>query len=209
MTMENLVPKEAYIIDFSGYRERLGWVTGIFFGMSMGIVFFILAPSTVGLSRRASISFGAAVLCGIVFGMVFPRRYRRRISSVIDRLYDGDTKIDVPPPPEKELRYRLPCSWVRSKNFAVGGVLYIGPHGLLFVPHKMNLPGDRSVFEMGPNRRLKLSLTAPESSGLSKLLVPRPMSQLQVNWPEGSAKFVIPSPNQVFDLISKCVSGLA
>jgi hypothetical protein len=72
----------------------------------------------------------------MAFGRSFPKRFRKKMSSFIDRLYVGDATIDTPPPTGKDLRYRLPCSWKRSENFSVGGVLYIGPEGLLFVPHK-------------------------------------------------------------------------
>lgn len=203
--MENLVPREVYDIDDSGYRERLGLVTGLFFGFAMGIACLILTPSIIGLGWRALLSICAGAFGGIAFGRGFPRRFRKKMSSIIDRLYAGDTDIDIPPPPEKELRYRLPCSWKRSVNFSVGGVLYIGPLGLLFVPHKMNLPRDRSAFEMGPNKSLKFALTTQALTGLFKLLVPRPTPLLQVIWPEGNAEFIIPAPNQVFKLIDERV----
>jgi hypothetical protein len=40
--MENLVPREAYDVDESGYRERLGMVSGILFGFAMAVVFLFL-----------------------------------------------------------------------------------------------------------------------------------------------------------------------
>jgi hypothetical protein len=144
--MENLTPQEVYDIDDTGYRGRLGLVTGAFFGFSMGIACSFLTPSIIGLGWRVLPSISAGVFCGIGFGRRFPKGFRKKMSSMIDRLYAGDTELDVVPPPEKELRYRLPCSWKRSENFSVGGVLYIGPLGLLFVPHKLNLPRDRSLF---------------------------------------------------------------
>jgi hypothetical protein len=201
--MENLVPREVYDADDSGYRERLGLVTGMFFGLTMGIACFFLIPPIVGLGWRALLSVCTAIFDGIAFGMLFPKRFRKKMSSLTDRLYEGDASIDVPPPPEKELRYRLPCSWKRSRNFSVGGVLYIGPLGLLFVPHKMNLPRDRSAFEMGPTKSLKLLMATQAATGLVKLLVPRPAPLLQVTWPEGSAQFVVPAPNQVFRLVNE------
>lgn len=158
--MENLVPREVYDVDDSV--------------LSMGIACFFLTPSIIGSVWRVLLSICAGVLSGIAFGWSFPRRFRKKMSSIIDRIYAGDTDIIVPPPPEKELRYRLPCSWKRSEKFSVGGVLYIGPLGLLFVPHKMNLPRDRSMFEMGPNKSLKLSLTTRPLNRFLKLLVPRP-----------------------------------
>lgn len=148
-------------------------------------------------------------LCGVGFGRNLPKRLRKRMSSVVDRLYEGDPVVDIPPPPERELRYRLPCSWKRNKNFSVGGVLYVGPMGLLFVPHKMNLPRDHSVFEMGPNKSLRLCLAPQTVSRLFKVLVPRPSPALEVIWPEGSAQFLVPAPNHVLKSLDERVREMA
>jgi len=203
--MENLVPREIYDVDDTGYRARLGWMTGGFFGFGMGIACIFLTPPVIELRWRMLLSICGGALSGIAFGRIFPWRLRKKMSSYIDRLYAGDTDMTSPPPPEKELRYRLPCSWKRSKNFSVGGVLYIGRLGLLFVPHKMNLPRDSTAFEMGPSTSLQLSLVPQSLTGLFKLLVPRPTPLLQVIWPGGDAQFIIPAPNQVFKLVSERV----
>jgi hypothetical protein len=201
--MENLVPREIYDIDDSGYRQRLGLLTGIFFGLAMGLACLFLTPSTIGFSSRTLLCIGTGLFGGVFFGKTFPRGFRKRMSSIVDRLYAGDPTIDTPPPPGKDLRYRLPCSWKRSQSFTVGGVLYIGPQGLLFVPHKMNLPRDRTFFEMGPSRSLKLSLTPQKAARFFELFVPRPPSVLQVIWPDGSAQFVVPPSDRVFKLIEE------
>ena len=171
--MENLVPREVYDVDETGYRERLGIISGILFGFTMAI-FFFLTTSRVGFGWRVFLSICLGTLCGVGFGRAFPKRFRKRMSPMLDRLYEGNPVIDVAPSPEKLLRYRLPCSWKRSKNFSVGGVLYVGPMGLLFVPLKINLPRDSSAFEMGPNTSLRLCLSPQEVNGLFTLLVPRP-----------------------------------
>ncbi len=203
--MENLVPREFYDIDESGYWQRSGLTAGLLFGIGMGVTWFFLFPSTMGLGWRALLSILIGLGCGVGFGKHFPRRFRKKWNSMLDRLYAGDTEIDVPPPCEKDLRYRLPCSWKRSEHFAVGGVLYIGPHGFLFVPHKKNLQRDRSILEMGPSKSLQLSLTTPKLTGVFKLLVPRPPSLLQVVWPEGSAQFLVPVPSRLFKVIEERV----
>jgi len=209
MAMDNLVPRNVYDVDESGYRGRLGWIVGTFFGFFMGIACLFLTPPIIGYVLRVFLSICMGILSGVAFGWVFPRRFGKRMSSIIDRLYAEDTDITVLPPPEKELRYRLPCSWKRSENFAVGGILYIGRLGLLFAPHKMNLPSDRSVFEMGPNKSLEFSLAPQMLNGFFKLLVPRPTPLLQVVWPGGSAQLIIPAPNHVFELIRDRVRELA
>lgn len=204
--MDNLIPREAYDVDESGYRQRLGLVTGTFFGLAMGLACLFLTPSMAGPGWHALLSICAGVFSGVVFGKTFPRGFRTKMTSIIDRLYAGDPELVTAPPPEKKPGYRLPCSWKRSENFAVGGVLYIGPQGLLFMPHKMNLPRDRSSsFEMGPGEGLKLSLTTQKVAGFFKLLVPRPASVLQVSWPGGSAQFLVPAPDRVLKLIEERV----
>jgi hypothetical protein len=199
--MENLVPREIYDIDDSGYRQRLGLVTGFFVGLAMGLACLFLTPSIIGFGWRALLSIGTGLFSGVFFGKTFRRGFRKRMSSIVDRLYVGDPTIDTPPPPGKDLRYRLPCSWKRSQSFTVGGVLYIGPQGLLFMPHKMNLPRDRTFFEIGPSRSLEFSLMPQKAAGFFKLFVPRPPSVLEIIWPDGSAQFIIPSPDRVFKTI--------
>ncbi len=203
--MENLIPREVYDVDDSGYRQRLGLITGIVFGLAMGIACLLLTPSIIGFGWRALLSICAGVFSGFAFGKTFPRGFRKKMSSIIDRLYAGDETINTRPPTGKDLRYRLPCSWKRSENFAVGGILYIGPEGLLFVPHKINLPRDRSPFEMGPSKGLQLSLRTQKLAGFFKLFVPHPPSVLQVGWPGGSAQFLVPAPDRVFKLIEERV----
>jgi hypothetical protein len=207
--MENLVPREFYDIDDSGYRERLGLVTGVTFGLGFGVACFFLTRSIIGLRWTTLLSVFAAVFAGLAFGKSFPRGFRKKMSSMLDRLYAGDPEITDPPTSGKDLLYRLPCSWKRSENFTVGGILYLGPQELLFVPHKLNLPADRSVMEMGPTKHLELSLTNQRLAGILKVLIPRPIPQLQVIWPGGSAKFLIPAPNRVLKRIQERIHEMA
>jgi hypothetical protein len=206
--MENLIPREVYDVDETGYRERLGIISGILFGFIMAI-FFLLTTSRGGFGWRVFLSLCLGTLCGVGFGRAFPKRFRKRMSSMVDRLYEGNPVTDIAPSLEEELRYRLPCSWKRSKNFSVGGVLYVGPMGLLFVPHKINLPRDSSAFEMGPNKSLSLRLSPQEVNGLLMLLVPRPSPALEVIWPEGTPQFLVPAPNQVLKLLDERLREVA
>lgn len=206
--MENLVPREAYGRDDGGNYKRLGLMQGVFFGTTIGTACFFLIPATIEPGWRFLLSISAGILCGVIFGKISPRRFRKRMSSMIDRLYSGDSEIASPLPPEKDLRYRLPCSWKRSENFAVGGILYIGPQVLLFAPHKKNLPRDRSSFEMGPSKTLKLSLTPQKPAGFFKLFAPRPPLQLLVVWTDGNAKFLIPAPTLVLKLIEERIGEM-
>ncbi len=73
----------------------------------------------------------------------------------------------------------------------------------------MNLPRDRSSFEMGPSKSLKLSLASPQSTRFRRLLVFRSPTQLQVIWSDGSAQFLVPAPSHVLDLIEGRVREMA
>ena len=203
--MENLVPREIYESDASGYWKRLRVFSGIGFGIFSGVVFEvstgILEPIHRSIWSHVFIGVLIGVFGGLFFGFFYPRSFRRRMSSVSDAIYLGRPEFDVPPPPGPRWEYRLPCSYLLSDHFAVGGVLYIGPSGLLFMPHKKNLEKHRVPLEMGPIDNLHLSLTSPQLNWYFRLLVPHPVPRLNVEWPNGNAIFLIPEPDSVSQLI--------
>src|SRR5262245_17339219 len=183
--MENLVSREAYDLDETGIQKRLPVVGGLFaflfgglfFGFAFPMVFQWLMAFVIPLPTPffnaptvlvAGLSFG--VLFGLTFGLLFPARFRKKMASVIDAIYNGDTKIVQLPPPENEFLYRMPCSWMKSDNFSVGGVLYLGKQSFLFVPHKKNLPIHRDPFEITPINEVTLSVVEPHMNLLLRLL---------------------------------------
>jgi hypothetical protein len=52
-------------------------------------------------------------------------------------------------------------------------------------------------------------LTTQDVPRFSKLLVPRPPSLLQVTWQQGNAQFLVPTPNQVLNLIEQRIREMA
>ncbi len=207
--MENLVPRATYDSDETGYWRRLPLAVGIGFGLPMGIFFSMMTAfmgwGKFGLKECLLLGMSTGALSGVFFGFFFPRAFRRKMSSITDANYSREPEPDVLAAPEKKLLYRLPSNWMKTDNFAVGGVLYIGKSGLFFLPHGKNLPRDRSSFEMGPADELRLSLTPTTLTGCKRLLVPRPAPLLHIIWPGGEANFLIPSPRNTLGLIEKAL----
>jgi hypothetical protein len=209
MVVENLVPRATYDSDETGYWRRLPLAAGIGFGVPMGIFFAMMTAfmgwGKFGLEACLLLGLSTGALSGVIFGFFFPRAFRHKMSSITDANYSRDPEPDLMPSPEKKLRYRLPSNWMRSESHAVGGVLYIGRDGLLFLQHGKNVQRDRSSFEMGPADELRLSLTPTTLTGWRRLLVPRPVPLLNIIWPGGEASFLIPSPQNTLGLIEKAL----
>lgn len=192
--MENILPRNAYDRDENGYWKRLPLVAGTGFGLPFGIAMalaFLLIEELTPLASLPPIALHGAVIIflvsstlgGLLFAIFFPIAMRRKVSLLVDALYNGDPKIDVPPPAGKHLRHRLPCGWAKTDNFAVGGVLYIGDEGLLFVPHKQNLAVHRGIVEMAPLSDVSFSIVEGNPNSLSRLLLSHVPRLLEVKWP--------------------------
>jgi hypothetical protein len=221
--MENLLPRDAYDLDEAGMWKRMPLVGGVFaflFGsLGFGIIFplgFQLAfrlvlPQrvtlpllTVGLV--SGLLFG--VLFALVFGFMFPARARQRLSAATDAIYFDDPKFVVLPPADLGLTHRLPCSWMKSENFAVGGVLYLGSGGFLFIPHRKNLPTHRQPFEIKSLSDITFSLVTPRLNSLMKLLVKRVPPRLQIESRDTSARFLVPEAEKTLGKIAEIVARM-
>ena len=199
--MENLVDRRIYDIDDTGYWRRLPLAVGLGFGIPMAVVFALAVPGG-GLGARFAIGLISGGFCGILFAVMFPWLLRRNIAYVTNALFNGNPNFVVEPP--GELRYRLPCSWMKSAVFAVGGILYLGRDGLLFVPHSKNLKRDLAPFEMGPLHHLNLSLVAqPPMSLLWRILIPHAPKLLEIRANGHSKRFLIPQPDSVIGIIQE------
>ena len=211
--MENLVQRGVYDSDESGYLERLPWVMGTFFGLSMTVLFFILFTTMFAAQRDTSSVFlvclVSGALGGVFFGLTFPRTFRRKMTAFTDAIYAGRSDLIDEPRADEGWRYRLPCSWMKTPRFAVGGVLYIGSGGVLFVPHRKNLKRDRVPIELGPPGDIQLSLLPPPPVGMvRRTLVPRPQKLLEIAAKSRRERFLIPQPESVIQIIQKRIIEL-
>jgi hypothetical protein len=209
MDIENLLPREAYEIDETGYRKRLPWFLFISFAGLCGTMM------TITLAIVFEMGIAQAILTYLVVGVLgggyasfFSWIARRSNKLFTDKLYRGDLKFDVPPPATKNLKYRLVCSWIKSNKLAIGGVLYIGKDLLLFVPHKHNPPKHSQPFEIAPLENLTLGLAKPRRNLIDKILIPKPRSFIEIKWLEHSARFSVPQPLETLSEIESKIAFL-
>lgn len=122
-------------------------------------------------------------------------RYSLQQRRLMDRLYDGDPEIAAPPPPAHEYPFRHVCAWVLSPRAFLGGVLYLGPSGFLFVPNVGHAPELREPVRMGPIGTIvvsRVSVHVPRSPRW--LLGSRPTDLLLIQWEGGGALLTSPEP---------------
>jgi hypothetical protein len=208
-TLQNLLPLDAYRRDESGYWTRLSIIAGVFFGLPMAASSYFILGSTPNLLHPRSpgeiVLIG--VLSGLFFGALFPRYLRRKVLRFTDRLYSGDETLISIPPTEGPFDYKLPCTWVRE-SIGVGGVLYVGRSGLLFVPHRLN-QRSAQFFRMAPLETLSASAVESQHGNvLQRILVPHPQPLLQIDWLSKSARFRVPSAATTAELLAQATQSL-
>ncbi len=132
------------------------------------------------------------VIAGLLFGTVFPRRFKRRLRDRTDRLFTADESLIGPSPTLDAIVATLLCTWIKGAR-GVGGVLYIGAAGLEFVPNRDELMSNGG-FRMTPVTDLQISLAeATDLNLLLRILIPKPKPRLQIRWQAGTALFSVPS----------------
>jgi hypothetical protein len=204
--VENLVSRQAY--NAVDYSIRLPLVIGIFScllgGLFFGLFFtlaFELLGSLVLPSPLRIFNVRMVILVGLAFGVPFglclalaiPAGFRKRMASFTDALYAGDPKIVELPASVDDYSHRLPCSWMKSDKFSVGGVLYLSRERFMFAPHNKNLPQHREAFEIAPLNDVTFSMVQL-SNFMARLLLKKLPPYLEITWSSGKARFVIPDP---------------
>jgi hypothetical protein len=192
--IENLLPCDAYHSDETGYWKRMPLVAGLFFGVATAIssAIFPLDDSNLLYSRTTRVLI-SLIGGGILFGLLFPFLLRSWTFFTSDALYAGKRWIDASPPANRQLDYRFPCTLMTGWRSVVGGVMYLGPDGLIFVPHKRNRR-KAQLLEMGPLNGVTIGTADPPARNrLQRILIPHPQQVLEVQWPGGTAKFLVPS----------------
>jgi len=193
-TAQDVLPLADYHVDETGYWKRIPLVSGSFFGVWMGAyaAIFPLDDSNLLYSRLTRVLI-ALIGGGLFFGLLFSFLVRGWTLFTLDSLYARKRWIDVPPPAKRRLDFRLLCVLMTGWRSEVGGVMYLGPDGLIFLPHKRNRR-KAEMLEMGPLSGVKISTTdAPTRNALQRILIVHPQPMLEVQWPKGKAKFLVPS----------------
>lgn len=201
--MENLVSRAAYDVDETGYWARMPLVLGIV----MSVVGVIIIWATVGRHSGVREIIIRGLAGGGLFAMLFPVLFRWSTNAAVSRTYAGIGKFAAAPPPGLDLTYRLPCSLLKTAVVAIGGALYLGESGLVFVPHEANPPSRRQplVFALGDLRTVAVVGATP---WFFRPLVPRPPTLLEVSGGAVSARFVVPAPMATIPKIITVIESL-
>jgi hypothetical protein len=199
-TVKDLVPREVYDSDDTGYWKRLPVAMGLSFGISMSLAVILIVPRG-SWTFRVLLGLLGGVIAGVLFGVVSPRLFRRKMKAFTDKLFAADPQLVPVPPAAKGLSHRLICDWIQPSGFAIGGVLYLGRDGLLFVPHLKNLKRDQAILNMGSSDQIQLTLVQPSINAVQRVLIPNPPQHLEVAGNGRRETFLIPQPERVIQLI--------
>jgi hypothetical protein len=197
--MTDLAPVEAYRDAMMFDRGRLGVFCGVLFGAWMALVFGMLGWHARPSLETVAVGLLAGAAAGLVFGWLIPRSLERKLRKMSLKAYEGQGRYAAPAP-SGSFTHRLPCSLLRSPSLAVGGVLYVGPDRVVFVPHSANLPQHRSLVEI-PRESLTVSLHVPRLTALQRFLVPQSPERLVLAAGESSWELVVPTPGRARDAL--------
>jgi hypothetical protein len=90
---------------------------------------------------------------------------------------------------------------MHTPAFAIGGILYIGEPGLVFVPHKANLPRHGGRVSLGPAATVTLRLVPRSPGRVARLLVRALPPLIEAQSEAGGGRFLLPRPEETIRLI--------
>jgi hypothetical protein len=209
--MENLLPLAAYDVEETGYWARLPFLSGLLYGLLTVIidVVYARADAVPPFSGVPGALF-TLVTSATFLGLLFPWVMRAQIKATRRGLFARNSWIVAHPPENRHVDYRVLCSLVAGGiSSAVSGVIYVGRGDMVFVPHKRNRRGNRHVLNMAPLSALGISMgEQPGRNLLQRILIPRPQPTLQLQWPGGCAKFLVPSAESFLAKLSELTAKL-
>ena len=109
---------------------------GLVFGVVMCLTSIVQQVSVLGFGLALSAGLVVGALTGVSFGWLWSWFMHRSSRKFLDRVYAGDAAVVGEPPDKTRYPYRLPCNVFVTNNVTVGGILYLGRSGVLFVPNK-------------------------------------------------------------------------
>ncbi|HEX8692517.1 MAG TPA: hypothetical protein VF746_08870 [Longimicrobium sp.] len=205
--METLAPRAAYDEIEPGQWVRLAVLIGVFCGGLMALLTLLEQP--VPRSVPAMVATVVTWLVGgLFFGAAWIWLMRRLLRNLVDRVYAGDPKVAPPPPPGREYLYRLPCAMLAGR-IAVGGVLYLGPQGAVFQPHRRNVRRHRAPVILEPVEALRarrVELAPPRTAGPLLKATPR---ALELSAGAATARFMVPMPETTLAVLESRIAALA
>ncbi len=197
--MYDLLPFEAYELPFVGPMWRTALAMSVLWGVPMSFVAVVVSYRTTGLLLPLSI----CLVGSLGFGFLWTRTFRRRMRTLMRRLYDVDPAL-VPGPPPGTFRCRVSCGLAISQRMTVGGHLYAGPGSWVFVPHQKNLRKHRSPTVISIAEDLILTPHTVAPSGTARLFANAVIESLEVGSAGQSTKLYVPDPERVAARLREC-----
>jgi hypothetical protein len=201
----DLLPFDAYSSDLRFDRRRIGVVVGLLFGIVFASLMLAMVWQSGWTEWRLLATLAVALVAGLAFGFLLPGKLEARVLKALRSVYDGRGRYATVPPAEG-FTHRLPSSLVRSPRISVGGVLYIGPSRMAFVPHALNLPAHRAVLDI-PTESLEVAVRTARPTAVQRFLAPGQREWLSLATQDQSWDFAVPTPSAVARAIASVLAG--
>jgi hypothetical protein len=201
--LENLVPRAAYDVDETGYWRRMP----IILGVAMSAVGILILWATIGPHLQPRDLLIRALAGGGMFALLFSGLMQWLTGQAVSRAYAGVGQFAATPPPAQEFAYRLPCSLVKARSLVIGGTLYLGGTGLLFVPHERYREPHREQLAFSLDR-LAISAVPAEVAVLLRPMIARAATLLELQSGALAARFVVPAPMATIPRVKQAVEEL-
>ena len=198
----NLLPLTDYLAE-TGYWQRLPILCGVMFALFMGSGVFVITTNTPNLMYSPIVSsMVGGLFGGLFFGVFFTFFTRRRFNNYLACFYKGEGWIANPPPEDLHAIFQVPGARVDS-GLNAGGLLYVGPEALAFVPQKLNRRQVAPV-TLAPISSLSFELAdPPKGNGLQRFLIPRPQPHLLISGEAIQLRLIIPQPSVVLERLKR------
>ena len=187
--VDNLVARAAYDVDETGYWRRMPIVLGVVMSAAGCLILW----ATVGSQLQPREIVIRALAGGGLFSILFSSFSQWSANLAVSRAYAGSGKFAAIPPPNQEFAYRLPCSRAKTPLLGIGGTLYLGRSGLLFVAHERNPEVHREQIAF-PLSGLTTAGVVSDVPWFLRLMVPRPPTLLECQSGSTRARFIVPAP---------------
>jgi len=200
--MQTLVGRDEYRSIEKSFWKHGRMIIGLLCGSVMCLASIIQQASVLGFGLALSMGIVIGGLTGVGFGWLWSWAMHRSSQKFFDRVYAGDVAVVGNPPGTKRYPSRLPCSVFVTNNVTVGGVLYLGPSGVLFIPHR-RYRGEQPI-ELGPEGLVVWAVDW-KPNWWGKTFVASGPRVLEVGSGEQRYRFAFPNPDVVLPSIREAL----
>jgi hypothetical protein len=188
--MTPLLPLTAHLEALVGYLHRLRWFAGLFYGSCMALFFFVTLQSSQGLVAAVTEALVGGAVGGLFFSYLWTAWIRRGQRKLFIRLHGLDPTI-VPQVSATDFNRYLICNQYLSEHRAYGGILFVGPKGVLFQPHRQSQPRSLPAVSI-PAAGLTIEPITIQIASWRRYVIARPLEGFRLSWGTESAVFLAP-----------------